>query len=316
MSGFPLRVNWLPDTRVRTVEVARAVEAAGFDGLGVTDTPRGLEVYAAVEAALAATDSLRVGPSVTNPVTRRWDVHAAAMRAMAEHGRRGFVGFGTGDSAVRAAGGRPARLAELGACIDAIRAVVDDPLPVLVAASGPRGAALAAEVADGVIAGVGTSGTALRSILPDVDSDRPQERWATLRVAIGGDDAEVADLRRRFLPRAISAARFALGRSAEGKDVPERLWSVLQDGFARYDFGAHGQAGHTTNADLLAGDREAEAFVLDRFAIVGTPEQACARLRGLAAAGFTGAYLSIEFERPRHAVDRLATALHDGGLLP
>lgn len=315
-ASFPLRINWLPTSRAATIAIAERVEGLGFEGLGVCDSPRGIELYAAMEAALSVTRTLSVGSNVTNPSSRHWSVHASALRGMHEHGPdRTFLGFGTGDSAVRTHGGRPATVASLRQCVDAVRAAVGDAASLLVAASGPKAGAAALACADGVVAGVGTSGAALHSVVGAKPARAPFQRWATLRVAVASTADQLERLRAHVLPRAISAARFALGSTFEGKDVPEEHHDTLRQGFAGYDFGAHGRAGETANARLFADRPDLERYLLERFCIVDTAEGVRDRLHALAEDGFTGAYLSILFEDPLPELDRLAAALRGSDLI-
>lgn len=311
-----LRVNWLPTSRAASVAVARLVEQCGFDGLGVCDSPHYVEAYSTVETCLAATSRLVIGTNVTNPVTRHWSVHAAAARNLLAHGEdRCFLGMGTGDSAVRTDGGRPATLATLGACLERVRERVGPTLTMLVAAGGPRGTQLAATCADGVILGVGTSLPARQRLLETAAPRAGFSTWATLRVAVAGDAADVARLRRLMLPRAISAARFNLASGLEGRDVPSELVEPLRSGFAGYDFAWHGRAGSNPNA-VLFGDRpDVEDFLLERYAIVGTGSEVAAGLRRLAAGGYDGAFLSIRFEDPLAEIAALGDALAEARLL-
>ena len=62
-------------------EIARRTEAQGFDGMTLTDsqnlTP---DTYVSLTLAAQATTRLKLGPGVTNPVTRHPAVAAAATR--------------------------------------------------------------------------------------------------------------------------------------------------------------------------------------------------------------------------------------------
>lgn len=318
MQSFRVRINWLPTSRAATVAVARAVEAAGLDGIGVCDSPRYLETYSAAEAGLAATRRITVGTNVTNPVTRHWSVHASALRAMREHGpERCYLGMGTGDSALRTHGGRPATLAALEASLGRVREAAGEDVVLNVAAGGPRGAAVAARVADGLVAGVGASPRALSTLLQAAGppTRRPFDVWASMRAAVGVDDDHVRRLRSALVGRAVSAARFNFGADLDGKDVPDEYRPVLARGFQRYDFAWHGRAGDSPNASLFRDHPEIEQYLVDRFAIVGTGPVVARRVGELADAGFTGVFLSILFEDPLPEMDRLAQALAGSSLV-
>lgn len=312
-----LCANWLPLSPDLTRDVARRAEAAGLWGLGIGDSPHYGEVYAACADALAATSSLVVGTSVTNPVTRHWSVHASATRSMgAAYPGRFRLGVGRGDSAVHTFGLRPASLQDLETFVLQVTdAVGGDGIPpiVLIAASGPATARVAGRVADGVIAGVGADPTALAMVRDSAaatrDSDRsPVEIWASVRLAIGLDDDEVAALRRRLVPRAVSASHFAFASTFEGKNVPPEYSAVLTERYAGYDYGSHGRSGSTSNAAMFADRPDIEDYLVDRFAVVGTPGACLQRLEEISQ-HVDGIYLSLLFEDVSEQIDRLGAML-------
>lgn len=84
-----VRLNWLPRSLGATREVAAAVEREGLDGIGICDSPSGVDVYVAIAAALGATDRIAAGSNVTNPVTRTAAVHARRLAASPNSARDG-----------------------------------------------------------------------------------------------------------------------------------------------------------------------------------------------------------------------------------
>ena len=82
---------------------AARVEAAGFDFMWIPDTPilagRWRDVYSHLTGAALTTSSLRLGPGVTNPLTRHPVTTASAMLSIddASNGRADLVA-GTGYS--------------------------------------------------------------------------------------------------------------------------------------------------------------------------------------------------------------------------
>jgi alkanesulfonate monooxygenase SsuD/methylene tetrahydromethanopterin reductase-like flavin-dependent oxidoreductase (luciferase family) len=228
---------------------------------------------------------------------------------------------GSGDSAVRDAGMRPARLSELDAFLAELTPTartVD--CPVLVAAGGPRTAALAGRHGAGIVAGSGTDVVALGGLVEQVRSGRSEtvdretvdhdgvapECWVSLRLAVTSDAADLEEARRAFLPRAISASRFNFAHSFAGKHVPEDVGDVLRERYRRYDFAHHGAAGANPNATLLADRPDIEDYLLDRFALIGPPQRCRERLAELAGHGATGAVLSVRFEDAAGAIEAAA----------
>jgi alkanesulfonate monooxygenase SsuD/methylene tetrahydromethanopterin reductase-like flavin-dependent oxidoreductase (luciferase family) len=168
-------------------------------------------------------------------------------------------------------------------------------------------------VADGVIAGVGGDPVALRTIRERAHAARdgdaaPLEVWASVRIAIGRDDDEVRALRRRLVPRAVSASHFAFASTFEGKNVPEEYAEVLAERYAAYDYGSHGRSGATSNATMFADRPDIEDYLLDRFAVVGHADDCRARLEELSA-HVDGIYLSLLFEDALTQLDRIGVML-------
>ncbi|MGB3441924.1 MAG: hypothetical protein WBA97_24525 [Actinophytocola sp.] len=295
-----LAANWLPLGPELTREVARRAEKAGLWGLGIGDSPHYGELYAACADALAVTSTLTVFTSVTNPVTRHLSVHVSAARAFGAE--RFVVGMGRGDSAVRTFGLDPAPLPVLEEALTGLRAAVPD-VRLLVAASGPRAAALAGRCADGVIGGAGRDLVALRGLRDTAGGSG--ELWASVRLAVARDEAAVPALRQRMLPRAISASRFNFAATFAGKNVPVAIRDVLTERYATYDFAWHGRSGANPVASMFADRPDIEDYLLDRFAVVGTIGTCRDRLAELAPV-VDGVFLSLLFEDALDQVDMIA----------
>jgi alkanesulfonate monooxygenase SsuD/methylene tetrahydromethanopterin reductase-like flavin-dependent oxidoreductase (luciferase family) len=311
-----LCANWLPVRPDLTREVAARCEAIGLWGMGIGDSPRYGELYSACTDALSATTSLVVSTSVTNPVTRHWSVHASGARTLgAEHPGRFRLGVGRGDSAVHTFGLRPASLKELEGfattVADAVRESGTEPF-VLLAASGPAAARAAGRVADGIIAGVGADPVALDMVRQEALGVRTAaaqpEVWASVRIAVGQDDAEVARLRERLVPRAVSASHFAFASTFEGKNVPEEIAPVLAERYATYDYGSHGRSGRTSNATMFSDRPDIEDYLVRRFAVVGVAEECREQLEELSR-HVDGIYLSLLFEDALEQLDRIGGAI-------
>src|SRR3954449_9630736 len=80
------------------------------------------EPFVIYSRILAETERLVVGPMVTNPGTRTWEVTASTFATLnSMYGNRTVCGIGRGDSAMRVAGRSPNTLARLGEAIEVIR---------------------------------------------------------------------------------------------------------------------------------------------------------------------------------------------------
>jgi 5,10-methylenetetrahydromethanopterin reductase len=157
-----------------TDDVKRA-EDLGWDAALQPDSQlRRRDTYVLLAAAARATQRITLGPLLANPINRHPTVTASSIATIDELAPgRVLLGWGVGDTAVRLAGLRPARVKELEASTRLMRALLDGedveigaarparlpharPVPIWIAAGGPRTLRMAGGVADGVFIRVGT----------------------------------------------------------------------------------------------------------------------------------------------------------------
>lgn len=306
-SGARFGIVFLPESLAEFGALCRGAEDAGFDLLGVADSQSVFrELYVALTLAARETSRIRLGPLVTNPLTRHLAVTASAISSVDElAGGRAILGLGSGDSAIYTIGAPPATVAGLeDAVVTLGRLTSGEPIdrggrrwhvrrstrrvPVYLAAEGPRTLELAGRVADGVIVGLGLTPEVIRLSLDAIERGA---RAAGRRL----DDLDVwwfaktnvADTRER----AVTPIRMALAASAnhafrftlDGKGVPVDLYERIRGLQREYDSHHHEIAG-AGNADLT--ERwELTDFLVDRFGIAGTPEDCRAQIRRAMAAG-------------------------------
>ncbi len=153
---------------------ARRLEALGWDYGFIPSSPLlARDPYVMLAAALQATERIRLGPLIENPVMRQPAVIAGSIATVDELAPgRAWLGMGVGDTAVRLMGRRPATVAELADSVQVIRKLLAGGelevgaarpaslrhaarVPVWIAAGGPRTLRMAGAVADGVIIRVG-----------------------------------------------------------------------------------------------------------------------------------------------------------------
>ncbi|MGH7310694.1 MAG: LLM class flavin-dependent oxidoreductase [Candidatus Rokuibacteriota bacterium] len=153
----------------------RRAETLGWDAAFQPDSQlRRRDTYVLLAAASRATERITLGPLIANPVNRHPTVTASSIATIDELAPgRTLLGWGVGDTAVRLAGLRPARVKELEASTRLVRALLDGeavdvgaarpahlphhrPVPIWIAAGGPRTLRMAGRVADGVFIRVGT----------------------------------------------------------------------------------------------------------------------------------------------------------------
>ena len=158
-------------TAKEVADFARRAEKAGFNGVGITDMPMVLsDGFVSMAMAAQATSRIRVVSAVTNPVTRHVSALASAIQTVAELAPgRVEVWIGRGDSAVYTVGLTPATVSQMREFILNLKSLLagervnfngtysrmriggGTPVPIYVAADGPKAIELAGEVADGAL---------------------------------------------------------------------------------------------------------------------------------------------------------------------
>jgi 5,10-methylenetetrahydromethanopterin reductase len=320
------------------IPVARAAEEAGFELLGLGDNQSlWRDVYVSLTLAAGATSKIRIGPCVTNLVTRSVAVTTSAIASVDEvSGGRAFLGLGPGDSAVYNVGARPARLAEVEAGVKSIRAMLSGEevadnghvmhvrwstrnVPIYVAAEGPKGLAMAGRVADGAFASFGLTAADVRAAEQHIatsataagrDKDSV-EVWHAARVTVG-TDADEAMQRARSGMASVAHHALRLPRAAGG--VPDHLVEPLEELSAKYRTGEHAEFGDSFNARLV-DSLGLMPYLTSRYGLVGTPVQCAQRVSELSRSGvrrlllmFSGLDLEAQIHRWRNDVMPLVGA--------
>jgi len=297
----------LPESLGGFGELCREAENLGFEWVGVADSQSVFhELYVALTLAATSTSRVRVGPLVTNPLTRHLVVTASAIASIDAVSRgRAVLGIGSGDSAIFTLGAPPATLAGLEDAILTLGRLTGGDVverrertwrvhrtsrrvPVYLAAEGPRTLELAGRVADGVIVGLGlTPDVVERSLAAIERGARAAGRrladldvwWFAKTNVADTRAAAIAPITMALAASANHAFRFTL----EGKGVPVDLHEPIRGLQREYDAHQHEIAG-AHNAALT--DRWGLTdFLVDRFAIAGTPDECVAQIRRAMAAG-------------------------------
>lgn len=309
-------------------ERARVAEEVGFDLVAIPDSQSLFrDVYVALTLAAQATSRVRLGPMVSNVVTRHLAVTVSAIASVDEvSGGRAVLGLGTGDSAVLNAGGRPSSVRAMRDAVQELHELlhgrtveaeghsrhvrwVRRPVPVWLAAEGPRMLALTAAHADGVLIGTGLTSEVIRHSLEQVRtaavaagrSPEAVEAWFFAK-------SEVADSREA----ALAANKMALAASAnhafrftrEGKLLPEELKPRVEELISRYDHTQHEQHGPTINA-RLPDELGLTDYLADRFGVFGTPAECIAKVERMAQAGAQRVLFTTFAHNTLHAIRRL-----------
>ncbi|MFJ9557169.1 TIGR03842 family LLM class F420-dependent oxidoreductase [Nocardiopsis sp. NPDC101807] len=265
------------------------------------------EPFVIYSRVLERTERLVVGPMVTNPGTRAWEVTASLFATLNDmFGNRTVCGIGRGDSAMRVAGRKPATLDRLSLAMGAIKdlaegreAEVDGTpmrlpwvrggsLPVWMGAYGPKALDLAGRRADGFILQLADPYltewmvAAVRAAAAGAGRDP-----ASVKVCVAAP-AYVTDGSPEALAHAREQCRWFGGmvgnhvadlvaRYGESGAVPQELTDYIR---ARegYDYSHHGRV---DNPDT----RFVPDAIVDRFCLVGPVEEHVAKLERLRRAG-------------------------------
>ena len=307
-----------------TARVAQDLEAAGWDGLLVVDSQNlSGDPYVALALAGAVTSRIGLGTGVTNNVTRHAAVTACSITSVDRVSNgRAVLGIGRGDSALAHLGRAPSRLGPFERYLRQLQTylrgeavpfddidlptdlappmseleLADAPpasridwiaqgrkVPVEVAASGPRVIAIAALHADRVMFALGADEERIAWGIEVAKQARAKAGLDPDGVKFGayincGCHTDVDKARGLVRGGLTTFARFSVMHGKASGPVSDGDRAVLHDLRNSYDMKAHTR-GDSRQAGTLT------APFIDRFAVVGTPDQCIARLLGLAALG-------------------------------
>ncbi|MFD5426474.1 LLM class flavin-dependent oxidoreductase [Streptomyces sp. NPDC127084] len=281
----------------------RRAEELGWDYAFTPSTPL-LVRDEFVDLAFAAERTKRIGlgPLIVNPVMRHPAVIASSIATVADLAPgRTLLTYGVGDTAVRLMGRHPATVAQLSDAVSLTRGLLSGeeievpaaarrarlvhaaPVPVWVAAGGPRTLRMAGRIADGVFIRVGRHPANLRTAIDAVRAGAAEAGREPGQVKIGAvfhtvldDDPERAAL----ISRSVAAGYYEYSPQLFGppgfawngppiEELKEKVWP---------DF-------HHT-ADMPASGRVVSFLsdeVADAFALHGTPAMIAGQLEQVLA---------------------------------
>ncbi|MGY0490869.1 TIGR03842 family LLM class F420-dependent oxidoreductase [Streptomyces sp. WG-D5] len=294
------------------VDLMKRAEDSGFThGWTFDSCVLWQEPFVIYSRILAETSTLTVGPMVTNPGTRTWEVTASTFATLNDmYGNRTVCGIGRGDSAMRVAGRKPNTLARISDAMRVIRAlgrgdeadlgggsVVRFPwvrdgaeLPVWMAAYGPKALKMVGEEADGFILQLADPFLTEWMIKAVRDAATAAGRSADeVRICVAAPAYVTADDSPEALAHAREQCRWFGGMvgnhvadlvakyGAHSDMVPDELTEYIK---ARegYDYAHHGRSG---NPDTAFVPDE----IVDRFCLLGPAAAHVERLRALAELG-------------------------------
>ena len=247
------------------------------------------------------TRHMRLGTCVTNATTREPSVTASALATLDEiSGGRMDLGIGRGDSAVRVLGKPPTTMKVLEQAVTVIRDLVEGrrtayegadldlpwtgrwKLPVSIAGYGPMAMALSGRIADGLILQLADPDLIRWMVgLMYASAENAGRDPASIKVRAAapahvGRIEECRD-RVRWFTALVSNHVVDLVNKYPSDQLPESLTGYVRDREVADDR-RHAEVG-STSAAFVTDD------VVDRFAVVGRPEEHVRRLKELSEAG-------------------------------
>ncbi len=293
---------------------AKEAEHLGFDRLGVWDSPTLYrEPWVTLGPIAMSTSKLRIGPWVTNPLTRHPAVTAAAAATLDDLAPgRVILGIGTGDSGVYNLGAAASPLQTLTAYIETVRSLLTagegqwegSPIrmpwaagrkvPIFAAAHGTRSLRKLAGVADGLIVGLGVHPDvvlACREIISEAATEAEKspgdiETWwlAPWYVNDSPGRAHVD-----ALWRVAALVHHWARTNGSGKLLPPELRDRILELGRRYDMSTHGMPSPKQKEEYAsyARDLGVADYLVSRFTFSGTPEDVSDQVRTSYAAGAT-----------------------------
>ncbi|MER6038247.1 MULTISPECIES: TIGR03842 family LLM class F420-dependent oxidoreductase [unclassified Streptomyces] len=295
----------------RVVSLMKRAERNGFShGWTFDSAVLWQEPFVIYSQILANTTGLRVGPMVTNPGTRTWEVTASTFATLNDmFGNRTVCGIGRGDSAMRVAGRKPNTLARISEAMKVIRALgrgeeadlggtkIRFPwvapgaeLPVWMAAYGPKALKMAGEEADGFILQLADLYLTEHMVKAVKDAAAAAGRDPSeVTVCVAAPAYVTADDSPGALAHAREQCRWFGGMvgnhvadlvakyGEHSAEVPDELTEYIK---ARqgYDYAHHGRSG---NPDTRFVPDE----IVDRFCLIGPAEKHIEKLNALRELG-------------------------------
>ena len=277
---------------VRLVKIA---EDVGFEYAWITDHYNNKNVYETLALIAAETETIKMGPGVTNPYVRSPAISASAIATIDEisEGRATF-GIGPGDKATFDALGiewtKPvstikAAIADIntllagekteaGAALGGVKKVQDH-IPVYMGAQGPKMLETAGEIADGVLINASNPKdyeAAMPMIKKGLEAAGEKEFDVGAYTATSiGPDSDAAKNAAKIVVAFIAAG--SPPPVIERHGLPEGFNTKMGEFLAKGDFG--GAIGAVTDE------------ALDAFSVCGTPDEFIPKIEGLAEMGVT-----------------------------
>ena len=301
-------------------DLAQKCEQLDFDGLTLTDSQNlSNETYITLALAARATSTLMLGPGVTNPLTRHAALTASAIATLQQLSEgRAVLGIGRGDSSLFNIGHKPVSPSVFQNYIETLQVYLSgrsldangyesqlkwlentnlDKVPIDVAATGPKiirmGARIAERISfalggdvDRIAWGINQVNQSLSEKVRTIE-DKPS-LGVYLNICVHDDFGRAAELVR---PGVGIFAHFTGMPGANREHVNQADQSMFDKLGSAYDKVRHGR-GDAAHA------QEMSLELIDRFSVIGRPEDCIKKLKDIEALGIDR--VSVIGPRPDH----------------
>ena len=288
-----------------------AAERAGFDVAWLPDSQfLWRDVWACLALAASTTESIVVGTCVTNVETRHPSVTAAAATTIAEIAPgRVILGVGSGDSAIKTLGMRPTKVATMEERIVAIGALLagEDvsfgdrsmklhatpplPVPIYLAANGPRMIELAGRRCDGALVLTGFRPELITRTREQIEHghmgrDEPFDLCVGSICHVTDDPAEAAHVVKPYVVATHqTGGKETLRAIGIDIDPPPVVAGIYPDMSHAEDWDAAATAAGEWVTDDLA------RLYAEHYCVVGNADDVTARFQAAVDAGATSFYV-------------------------
>jgi 5,10-methylenetetrahydromethanopterin reductase len=302
--------------------MGRHSEELGYAGLWVADSHSIMRDAFSILSVLATqTNTLQLATGVTHTVTRHPAVLAnswATLQEMSEG--RAICGIGVGESAVHNLGLRPERLAVFEEKVKVMRALINgesveyggkeiqmpwstQPVPIIMASSGPKSLRLAGRIADGVLFQVGSDPRFAQYALDNIrlgaeEAGRKLEDLKLyMRIATAVNDDR--DQAHKEIKGYASVAAGTVFSTVPREYFDDELYDDLSRMKEAYDYAHHG-SNASQHSDLLT------KRIFDAIAVACPPTEAIERFSTLAGMGINGFVWPAGMDNPHPYMETFA----------
>jgi alkanesulfonate monooxygenase SsuD/methylene tetrahydromethanopterin reductase-like flavin-dependent oxidoreductase (luciferase family) len=326
--GFML----LPRSRQETREVAGLGERLGFSWIAVADSPTVYQDSYLHQLEVARTaESVNVGPMVSHVVARHPVIVGNLLATLNSFtGGRVIGTLATGNSAARGLGMKPASVERLGQAVEAIQAywrgergeLTDSFIPatgmqrhacpLLIAADGPRAAALSGRVGDGLLYGGTLDREVRRRRLAAMGgTGGGRHAWIAPTVSLCEDHASVRD---DLGAMVVAMANRAMRGDLTERAVPPEVQADVLEMRRAYDYGFHADNSRPKNTGVVS-DRLAN-HLIDSLCLWGDEARWAGILDELEAEGWTGMMMILGQAEQTSVIQQIGERLQRLGRLP